>query len=84
MGADVIVLNARSSSGKSSIARCLQEVLPHPWLTFGVDTLIQAMPDGILDRATGLLIGPDGLVVVGPEFRAREASERHRPRAEAE
>jgi chloramphenicol 3-O phosphotransferase len=40
----VIVLNGGSSSGKSGIARCLQTVLPEPWLVFGVDTLIQAMP----------------------------------------
>ncbi len=28
----VIVLNGGSSSGKSGIARCLQAVLPDPWL----------------------------------------------------
>jgi len=39
----VIVLNGGSSSGKSGIARCLQAVLPDPWLAFGTDTLIQAM-----------------------------------------
>jgi chloramphenicol 3-O phosphotransferase len=33
----VIVLNGGSSSGKSGIARCLQAVLPDPWLAFGVD-----------------------------------------------
>ena len=38
------MLNGGSSSGKSGIARCLQAVLPDPWLVFGVDTLIQAMP----------------------------------------
>jgi chloramphenicol 3-O phosphotransferase len=38
----VIVLNGGSSSGKSGIARCLQAVLPDPWLVFGVDTLIAA------------------------------------------
>jgi chloramphenicol 3-O phosphotransferase len=40
----VIVLNGGSSSGKSGIARCLQAVLPDPWLVFGVDSLIDAMP----------------------------------------
>jgi chloramphenicol 3-O-phosphotransferase len=34
----VTVLNAGSSSGKSGIARCLQAVLPDPWLALGVDT----------------------------------------------
>jgi chloramphenicol 3-O phosphotransferase len=37
----VIVLNGGSSSGKSGIARCLQAVLPDPWLAFGTDTLVQ-------------------------------------------
>jgi len=40
----VIVLNGGSSSGESGIVRCLQAVLPDPWLAFGVDTLIEAMP----------------------------------------
>lgn len=40
----VIVLNGGSSSGKSSLARALQEVLPEPWLRLGVDDLIDAMP----------------------------------------
>jgi chloramphenicol 3-O phosphotransferase len=39
-----IILNGGSSSGKSGIARCLQAILPDPWLTLGVGTLIQAMP----------------------------------------
>jgi chloramphenicol 3-O phosphotransferase len=40
----VIVLNGGSGSGKSGIARCLQAVLLDPWLVFGVDILIQALP----------------------------------------
>jgi chloramphenicol 3-O phosphotransferase len=36
----VIVLNGGSSSGKSGIARCLQAILPDPWLAFGTDTLV--------------------------------------------
>jgi chloramphenicol 3-O-phosphotransferase len=42
--ARVIVLNGGSSSGKSGIARCLQAILPDPWLAFGTDTLVEAMP----------------------------------------
>ena len=38
------MLNGGSSSGKSGIARCLQAILPDPWLAFGTDNLIQAMP----------------------------------------
>jgi chloramphenicol 3-O-phosphotransferase len=40
----VIVLNDASSSGMSGIARCLQAVLPEPWLSLGVDTFNQGMP----------------------------------------
>lgn len=49
----VIVLNGGSSSGKSAIARCLQAVLPEPWLVFGVDTLIEAMPAASRTSAGG-------------------------------
>jgi chloramphenicol 3-O phosphotransferase len=70
----VIVLNGGSSSGKSGIARCLQAVLPDPWLVFGVDSLIQAMPVSVQASAVGIEFAPDGEVVVGPEFRTLEAA----------
>jgi chloramphenicol 3-O phosphotransferase len=70
----VIVLNGGSSSGKSGIARCLQAVLPDPWLVFGVDSLIQAMPVSVQTSAAGIEFAPDGEVVVGPEFRTLEAA----------
>jgi len=70
----VIVLNGGSSSGKSGIARCLQAVLPDPWLVFGVDSLIQAMPISVQTSAAGIEFAPDGEVVVGPEFRTLEAA----------
>jgi chloramphenicol 3-O phosphotransferase len=66
----VIVLNGGSSSGKSSIARALQEILPGAWLTFGVDVLIEALPGRGESPRSGLLLEPDGTVVVRPEFRA--------------
>lgn len=66
MAAEVIVLNGGSSSGKSGIVRCLQEVLPDPWLSFGIDSLVEAMPGS----GTGIEFAPDGEVNVGPEFRA--------------
>ncbi|MFB6870919.1 chloramphenicol phosphotransferase CPT [Streptomyces sp. NPDC056323] len=74
MKTQMIVLNGGSSSGKSSIARCLQGVLPDPWLTFGVDTLIEAMPASMSESDAGIEFAPDGEVVVGPEFRALEAA----------
>jgi len=70
----VIVLNGGSSSGKSGIARCLQAVLPDPWLAFGTDTLAQAMPMSLQTSAAGIEVGQDGEVIVGPEFRALEAA----------
>ncbi|MET9659335.1 chloramphenicol phosphotransferase CPT [Streptomyces sp. NPDC006510] len=70
----MIVLNGGSSSGKSGIARCLQAVLPDPWLTFGVDTLIQAMPASMRASDAGIEFAPDGEVVVGPGFRTLETA----------
>jgi len=68
----VIVLNGGSSSGKSGIARCLQAVLPDPWLTLGADTLVQAMPAST--QKSGIEFAPDGEVIVGATFRALEAA----------
>jgi chloramphenicol 3-O phosphotransferase len=70
----VIVLNGGSSSGKSGIARCLQAVLADPWLAFGVDTLIQAMPVSSRMSTEGIDFASDGEVIVGPEFRTLEAA----------
>jgi chloramphenicol 3-O phosphotransferase len=74
MPIQVIVLNGGSSSGKSGIARCLQAILPDPWLTFGVDTLIQAMPVSSQKSAAGIQIASAGEVNVGQEFRTLEAA----------
>ncbi|MDT0319400.1 chloramphenicol phosphotransferase CPT [Streptomyces millisiae] len=74
MATDVIVLNGGSSSGKSRIARCLQVVLPEPWLTLGVDTLIEAMPASMRASDAGIELAPDGGVSVGAGFRAVEAA----------
>lgn len=70
----VIVLNGGSSSGKSGIARCLQAVLPDPWLTLGTDTLCEAMPPSLRESDAGLGIADGGEVAVGPEFRTLEAA----------
>ena len=74
MTVQVIVLNGGSSSGKSGIARCLQAVLPDPWLVMAIDSLIEAMPLSMRTSAAGIEFGPDGEVVIGPEFRALEAA----------
>ncbi|MFJ6793354.1 chloramphenicol phosphotransferase CPT [Streptomyces sp. NPDC091268] len=74
MKTSVIVLNGGSSSGKSGIARCLQSVLPDPWLTFGVDTLIDAMPAAMRMSGAGIEFDGDGGVSVGSGFRELEAA----------
>ena len=66
----VIVLNGGSSSGKSGIARCLQAILPEPWLSLGVDMLIEATPFAARTPSSGIQFPPGGAVVIGPEFRA--------------
>ncbi|WP_155589757.1 chloramphenicol phosphotransferase CPT [Streptomyces cavernae] len=70
----MIILNGGSSSGKSGIARCLQAVLPDPWLTIGTDTLVDAMPAAMRASDTGIEFAADGEVSVGPRFRELEAA----------
>lgn len=72
----VIVLNGGSSSGKSSIATCLQRRLNGTWLTLGIDDLIRAISHGPADTTAGgtLEFAPDGSVAVGEEFRRAEAA----------
>jgi chloramphenicol 3-O phosphotransferase len=74
VAAQVIVLNGGSSSGKTAIARCLQAILPDPWLTFGTDMLVEAMPAAMQESASGIEFADDGGVSVGPQFRAVEAA----------
>jgi chloramphenicol 3-O phosphotransferase len=66
----VIVLNGGSSSGKSGITRCLQAIMPDPWLAVGVDMFIEALPVSMRSSSTGIEIDADGRVTVGPEFQA--------------
>jgi chloramphenicol 3-O phosphotransferase len=70
----VIVLNGGSSSGKTSIARCLQAVLPRPWLRFSVDDFVEALPPGLLDSGSGIEVGEQGEVTIGEDFRDLEAA----------
>jgi chloramphenicol 3-O phosphotransferase len=71
---EVIVLNGGSSSGKSGIVRCLQAVLPDPWLALRTDTLVEAVPASMRASDAGIEFAPDGQVIVGPEFRTLEAA----------
>lgn len=74
MATQVIFLNGGSSSGKTGIVRCLQAVLPQPWLALSVDTFVDALPAALQNSDAGLDIAPDGTVSVGADFMALEAA----------
>lgn len=69
----MVILNGGSSSGKSELVRCLQTILPDPWLAQGVDGFVEALPARLQDDDTGIQFGPDGQISVGEQFRALEA-----------
>lgn len=73
MAGRVIVLNGTSSSGKSSLGRALQNVLPGTWLLFGIDTLIAALPWRLYGTDEGHAIHEDGTIDVGPVFATEQA-----------
>ncbi|CAM5732360.1 Chloramphenicol 3-O phosphotransferase [Streptomyces alboniger] len=66
----MIILNGGSSSGKSGIVRCLQSVLPDPWLAFGCDSFVDAMPAKMQSSNDGIVFAADGAVSVGADFMA--------------
>ncbi|MEU9043983.1 MULTISPECIES: chloramphenicol phosphotransferase CPT [unclassified Kitasatospora] len=72
----MIVLNGGSSSGKSSIAHRLQELLPQPWLHLGADTMVGALPPSLRSGGEGIggLEDGTGTVEVGPAFAALDAA----------
>ncbi|GAB2731293.1 hypothetical protein GCM10010442_61030 [Kitasatospora kifunensis] len=70
----MIVLNGGSSSGKSGILRCLQAVLPQPWLAAAIDSLVEAMPASLRTSDAGIEFAADGGVNIGSEFRKLEAA----------
>lgn len=74
---DVIILNGGSSSGKTTIAKCLQNSLPTTWLRFSIDDLIDAMPDAMLKADSGIIFGDDGSVSPGTDFRTLESAWMH-------
>jgi len=78
---EVIVLNGGSSSGKSSIARSLQELLVMPWATLGVDDLISALSPSLVGgspplsgRTPLLRLGGNGEVIVEAAWRQVESA----------
>ena len=70
----MIILNGGSSSGKSGIVRCLQAVLPDPWLAFGCDSFIEALPAKMQASDGGIVFAAEGGVSVGADFMALQAA----------
>ncbi len=48
--ATVVVLNGTSSSGKTTIARAVQELAPRVFLNFSIDNIVYTLPRSALDR----------------------------------
>ncbi|MGH3297620.1 MAG: chloramphenicol phosphotransferase CPT [Trebonia sp.] len=74
MTTQMIILNGGSSSGKSGIARCLQAILADPWLTFGCDSFVDALPARMTASDGGIVFAGDGGVSVGADFLALQAA----------
>jgi chloramphenicol 3-O phosphotransferase len=52
MATSLIVISGGSGTGKSTLAKALQEaLLPETWLHFSLDTILYCLPQSILDRA---------------------------------
>lgn len=70
MPIDVVVLNGGSSAGKSSLAAELKQRLDGPWLSLGVDDLIEALSFGPQDASAGgtMTILPGGTIEVDANF----------------
>jgi chloramphenicol 3-O phosphotransferase len=70
----IIVVNGGSSSGKTGIVRCLQAILPQPWIRLGVDDLLDALPPSLTESDSGVAFGQQGEVAIGAGFREIEAA----------
>lgn len=68
------MLNGGSSSGKTGVARCLKAILPQPWISIGVDDLLNALPPSLMNAGSGVAFGPEGEVTLGDGFREIEAA----------
>jgi chloramphenicol 3-O phosphotransferase len=73
----VIFLNGASSSGKSTIARCLQELLPAPAVAIGIDSLLETIPLRLFGDDDGIAFLPDGTIRTGAAFERLAAAWRH-------
>jgi chloramphenicol 3-O phosphotransferase len=66
----VVVLNGGSSSGKTTIARRLAELLPDDWLRLSIDDLVDALPV----EGAGIAFGEHGEVEIDERFRQLETA----------
>jgi chloramphenicol 3-O phosphotransferase len=64
-----IVLNGSSSSGKTTIARCLKVILPTPWISLSIDDLLRALPPSLMNSDAGIAFGGSGEITIGEGFR---------------
>ncbi|WP_061809349.1 chloramphenicol phosphotransferase CPT family protein [Rossellomorea vietnamensis] len=71
---NIIILNGGSSSGKTTLAKCLQNSLTGPWLRFSIDDLIESMPESMLKKDSGIKLDEDGTVTPGTEFQELESA----------
>ena len=74
---NIIILNGGSSSGKTTLAKCLQNSLTGPWMRFSIDDLIQSMPESMLKKDSGIKFDEDGSVTPGTEFQELESAWMH-------
>jgi len=78
----VIILNGTSSSGKSTVAQELQNILPGYTLHTGIDLFIQMVPDDFLVLSDGIQpAAAEGLLWVTTSFGTRVTEFRLGPRA---
>jgi chloramphenicol 3-O phosphotransferase len=53
----VLILNGCSSAGKTSLVKAIQHLSEEPWLTFGIDSVIDAMPGKLVGSGKGAAEG---------------------------
>lgn len=70
----VIILNGSTSSGKTTIVRCLKAVLPTPWISLSIDDLLEALPPSLIESDAGVAFSEHGEVTIGEGFREIESA----------
>jgi chloramphenicol 3-O phosphotransferase len=65
----VIFLNGTSSTGKTSLVWCLQDILTETWVSVGIDQFIRSSPLRLFGSEEGHRFVDGPRIVTGPEFR---------------